>query len=445
MEGIARIAWSLTLAWNVAFREHESFLRLFLYVVGTEMIMEKPDEEGRRGLAGVLALCAAIFFIDASHSVVIPIFPSFAVALGASMMVIGALGSASGVARALFSIPLGGLSDRLGRKRVMLMGMIFFAITPILYTVSSYPLSLIPARVVLGVGMASTFSIGFVYVSELAATPIRSVAQGLYLSSMGLGFTLGPLLGGITAKIWGYSVSFYLSSGFALIGLLILFAVPSSVSGENETVGRRPFEGRSAGFREVLAEPRMMAACLANFLNSMLFSALFIFFPLYGGRIGFDESQIGFGFAVRGLSSTLIRFPTGASAKRIGVMRLMTVGLGVSAVVLLVLPSFEETMVLSLLLGLQGVAYGIYLTAGNTFVTEEAPAELRGTAIGVYSTFSNISGVISPLMLGVIAEAWGLRGPFQVSAVLCLVGMVVMLVLVKKGEGSSIKMHEETP
>ena len=126
-------------------------------------------------------------------------------------------------------------------------------------------------------------------------------------------------------------------------------------------------------------------------------------------------------------------------------MRLMTVGLGVSAVVLLVLPSFEETMVLSLLLGLQGVAYGIYLTAGNTFVTEEAPVELRGTAIGVYSTFSNISGVISPLILGAIAEEWGLRGPFQVSAVLCLVGMVVMLVLVKKGEGSSIKMHEESP
>jgi len=406
------------------------------------MTKERLNEGQRRNLTGVLALCASIFFIDASHSVVIPIFPSFAVALGASLMAIGVLGSASGFSRALFSIPLGSLSDRFGRKRVMLMGMICFTVAPLIYAISSNSLSLIPARVVLGVAMASTFSIGFVYVSELAATPIRSMAQGLYLTSMGLGFTLGPLLGGITAEMWGYPVSFYLSSGLALIGLLVLLSVRISESREHDAAEQRHFKSGSYSFREVLAEPRMMAACLANFLNSMLFSALFIFFPLYSGLIGFDSSQVGFGFAVRGLSSTLIRFPTGASAKRIGILRLMTVGLGLSALVLLVLPSFEEIMVLTLLLAVHGFAYGIFFTAGNAFVTEEAPAALRGTAIGVYSTFSNISGVISPVILGAIAEGWGLRGAFQVSAILCLAGMVVMLGLVKKGEGSIIKIHE---
>jgi len=403
------------------------------------MTKEELGQGESRGLAGVLALCASIFFIDASHSVVIPIFPSFAVALGASLMVIGVLGSASGVARALFSIPLGSFSDRFSRKRVMMMGMICFTITPLIYAVSSHPLTLIPARVVLGVAMASTFSVGFVYVSELAAAPIRSVAQGLYLTSMGLGFTLGPMLGGITAETWGYPTSFCLSSGLALAGLLTLLLVRSTDSRDRDLVEQGSFRGSPVGFRTVLAEPGMLAACVANFLNSMLFSALFIFFPLYGGLIGFDESQVGFGFAVRGLSSTLIRFPTGASARRIGILRLMVLGLGLSALVLLVLPSFQDIMFLSLLLGVQGVAYGVYLTAGNAFVTDEAPAALRGTAIGVYSTFSNISGVISPLILGAIAEDWGLQRTFQASAILCLAGMVVVLGLLNKGEEEGIK------
>ena len=82
----------------------------------------------------------------------------------------------------------------------MLLGMLCFVLAPLIYNYSSSPLHLFPARIILGFGMASTFSIGFVYVSEVAPIRWRGLFQGLYMTSMGIGFTLGPLAGGLVAK-----------------------------------------------------------------------------------------------------------------------------------------------------------------------------------------------------------------------------------------------------
>lgn len=398
-------------------------------------MIEEPDEDVRGGLGGIVALCVAIFFADASWSAAIPTFPSFAMTLGASLTMIGILAAASSISTTLSSIPLGSLSDRLGRRGVMLIGFSCFAVTPLMYVVSSDPIHLFVPRVLLGIAMGSTFSIGFVYMTELAARRFRSTAQGLYMTSMGIGFTLGPLIGGITAKAYGYATSFYFGACFGLAGLLtVLIAMRSKEKSVDpkEAID----ESGSEGFQDVLADPKIVAAGAANFFNSMLFSATITFFPLYGVQVGFDESQVGVSLTARGLSSTASRFPTGVVARRGNVLKLMIVGLGMTAITLLFLPLFADILTIGLILGVQGVAYGIYLTAGNAYIAEVAPTGRRGTAIGVYSTFSNISGVVSPIFLGALAEAWGLRVAFQFSAALAMAGTILTLVLAWKGEKS---------
>lgn len=396
--------------------------------------MSGEQSEGWRGeIGGAVILCVVIFFADASSSSTIPTFPFYATSLGASITMIGALASASGLIWMLSSVPLGLLSDRIGRRRIMLLGMLCFVVGPLIYSLSTDPLHLLPARVILGVAMASTFSIGFVYISEAAPEMRRGLIQGLYMTSMGVGFTVGPLLGGLTAKAWGYESSFYTSSGLALVGLALLFLVPVP---ETPGISRNDPESVLSGFRRVLANPRIAAAGAANFFNSLIFSAIMVYFPLFGRSIGLDEPQVGLGLTVRGLVSTVSRFPTGTIALRIGALKLMALGLVVSAAALFALPSFEGLVVISAILGVQGAAYGVYLTSGNMYVTEEAPPEQRGTAMGVYSTFSNVSGVLSPLILGAASEAWGFRGAFWASSTLALGGTAVVLALSRKGRES---------
>jgi len=389
-------------------------------------------DSGEGSLRGVIALCVTIFFMDATGSSIIPLYPIYARSLGASVALIGAIASSTGLTTVLLSIPLGSLSDRLGRKRVMLFGIACSALTPLLYSLASEPLHLLPARVIQGIAMGATFNIGFVYVTEIAPEARKGIAQGLFLTSMGLGFTVGPLVGGFAAQSVGYDLAFYISAGLASCGFVtLLLFVPErrmTVSGPR----RSPFEG----FRELVGNPRILAAGVANFFNSMIFSTLMIFFPLYGSSIGLNESRVGMGLTVRGLASTVTRIPVGMAMPRLGLLNMMAFGLATSAALIFTIPAFETLILLSVILGLQGVSYGIYLTSANTYVTEVAPEGKEGASMGVFSTFANISGIISPIVLGAVAEAWGIETTFKASSALAAVGLVILLALSRTNSDS---------
>jgi MFS family permease len=107
---------------------------------------------------------------------------------------------------------------------------------------------------------------------------------------------------------------------------------------------------------------------------------------------------------IRGLLSTVIRFPAEALSEGKTVLRLMTLSLVLSAVTYFILSVSTGLTFLILILAILGITYCVFLTSGNMYITQEATPEHRGAAKGVYTSFSNVSNVISPLILGGIAH-----------------------------------------
>ena len=380
--------------------------------------------KGLRGVTRDVALVSvAIFFLDASHSTVIPLFPGFAQGIGASLSVLGSYDSVSAVFMFLLAIPLGRLSDRLGRKRMIIPGTVLFILVPLSYILASSPLHLYPIRVGLGLGLGLVFGNGFLLMSEMAEPGFRNTAQGIYMASMGLGFTLGPLIGGFTAKLYGADTSFVISSALGVAGLLVL-----SLVRERRRVAAGP-ERKAPRLRDLLADARILASGVANYVNSLMYIAVTLFFPVYGVNIGFDEAEVGIGLTSRGLASTLVRLPVGALTRHVRALNLMLLGLAFSAATVYGVSGATTLVLVTVLMGLQGVAYGIYLTSGNVYVAEEAPEELRGTAMAVYSMFGSVSGMVNPLLLGVIAESFGGRGALRFAAGFTLIGIAAVYAL----------------
>jgi len=377
----------------------------------------------------VVLLSLAIFFTDASHSAVIPIFPGYARGVGASLSMLGSYGSVAAIAMLLLSLPLGRLSDRYGRRCMMVPGLILFVVVPLSYMAATSPYHLYPIRVALGVGVGLIFGNGFLLMSEVAEPGFRNVAQGLYMTSMGLGFTLGPLVGGFAAKLVGPSLSFKLSSGFAVLGLLVLLMVR-----EKKVEGGRT--GAQTGLNELVGDPRILASGVANFVNSVMFNAVTLFFPVYGSDIGLDEAEVGIGLTSRGLASTAVRLPVGSLTRRIKALNLMAAGLLLSAATIFTVSNSVGLVLVSVLMGVQGVAYGVYLTSGNVYVSEEAPRDRKATAMAVYSMFGNIGGIVGPAVLGVIAERAGANGALQFSAAAAVMGVALALALARRDAGS---------
>lgn len=387
---------------------------------------------GLRGVTRDVALVSvAIFFLDASHSTVIPLFPGFAQGIGASLSVLGSYDSVSAVFMLLLAIPFGRLSDRLGRKRMIIPGTLLFILVPLSYILASGPLQLYPIRVGLGLGLGLVFGNGFLLMSEVAEPGFRNTAQGIYMASMGLGFTLGPLVGGFTAKLYGAHTSFVVSSALGAAGLLVL-----SLVRERRSTAAGP-ERRAPRLGDLLADTRILASGVANYVNSLMYIAVTLFFPVYGANIGFDEAEMGIGLTSRGLASTLVRLPVGALTRHVRALNLMLLGLAFSAATLYGVSGATTLILVTALMGLQGIAYGIYLTSGNVYVAEEAPEELRGTAMAVYSMFGNVSGIVNPLLLGVIAESLGGGGAMRFAAGFTLLGIAAVYALARRGKPSS--------
>ncbi|MCW4013790.1 MAG: MFS transporter [Candidatus Bathyarchaeota archaeon] len=386
----------------------------------------------KRGVSReVILLCLAIFFADASHSTVIPIFPAFAQQTGASLSTLGSYGSISALAMLLFSLPLGRLSDKHGRKHMMIPGLILFIIVPLSYLLVASPLHLYPVRLMLGLGVGLIFSNGFLLMTEISEPGFRNTAQGMYMTSMGIGFTLGPLVGGFTAKLYGYTTSFLISAVFGFLSLLLLYFVEEKHRERSVVSG-----GASLTISSIIKDPKVLAAGVANYLNALMFNALTLFFPVYGASVGFDESEIGSGFTARGLASTLVRLPVGALTGRVSSLVLMVFGLALSALTIYGVSEISLLVFVSVLLGVQGIAYGVYLTSGNVYVAANSDEEYRGTAMAVYSMFGNLSGIINPLILGVIAENYGAKGALQFSSAFTLLGLVIVYMLARNREQS---------
>jgi MFS family permease len=345
---------------------------------------------------------------------------------------LGSYGSVSALTMLLFSLPLGKLSDRYGRKRMIIPGLTLFILVPLSYLLASTPIHLYPIRMLLGLSLGLVFGNGFLLMTEVADEEFRNTAQGMYMTSMGIGFTIGPLIGGFSTKIYGSKVCFIISAVFGTLSLLLFYLVREK---KREKVNDYPRE--SISISSIVKDRKVLAAGVANFLNSLMFNALTLFFPVYGASIGFDESQIGTGFTTRGLASTAIRLPIGSLTKQIRALYLMILGLILSSFMIFGVSQLTLLTFVSILMGVQGIAYGIYLTSGNVYIAQTSEEGSRGTAMAVYSMFGNLSGIINPLILGLIAENIGSKGALQFSSIMTLLGVFLVYFLAVKSDISA--------
>lgn len=369
----------------------------------------------------VLALCSMIFMANIYSGITFPSLSLYAQSLGASLTLIGALSGVGGLARILFSVPVGMISDSIGRKTVLSAGMLLCVVSSILFAVVPNSYFLFPVRVLASLAGVSYF-LAVAYMGDVVAKHERGLAIGLYLTCMGLGFTVGPFIGGRVAEAHGYRASYQIAAISSVIGFVIVRAgLPGKRSSHGVTSGQsKMWFGK---LKPMVQEPQLLAASLANFLTSVMFGTIMSFFPLYAASLSLGQGAIGSMFSVRALCSTSARMPTGLLTNRFSSRGLMLVALTLMMVVAFLVSNTTSPATLGLLLASEGIAYGMFLTSGQAFVAGRSTESDRGTTFGVYSTAGSLGGAMAPFVLGFIADQWGLAVVFRVTGALVFVGI----------------------
>jgi DHA1 family tetracycline resistance protein-like MFS transporter len=320
-----------------------------------------------------------------------------------------------------------------------MIGLISYAVAMASFAVAPSPALLVPGRLILGVAMVGSFWIAAAYLGDIVAPEERGIAFGLSTTAMGLGFAVGPIIGGTLADAvslrWAYAIG-------AVIGLLTAGYVRRSLwqpARKRTTLSR----GR-ASIRESLAVGRsraLIAISVASILFAFSFEgAVATIFPLHGRDVGITDAAIGTMFALRALVSSAVRLPGGTLAGRFGSRRVVLIAAVVEIAAMIGLGLSDTRGALMLFLAIEGLAFGAFLASSQSYLAEHTVAETRGAATGFYSMVGGLGNTLAPLSLGFIGDRAGLSAPFFFTTALMILGLTLISWLwYRPGDGGAVQ------
>jgi len=370
--------------------------------------------------------------------IIAPVFPKLVIQLegGNETSAAGAVGLFGTVWAAMqfvFAPVLGALSDRVGRRPVILvscLGLGFdYAVMALAPTVGW----LFVGRVLSGI-TASSFSTSFAYIADVTEPDERAGRFGLLGMAFGLGFILGPAVGGVLGEI-GLRAPFWAAGALSLVGAAYgWFVLPESLSIER----RAAFEWRRANpvgsIGLLRAREALLGLAVVAFLYRVAHDALPSLFVLYGDyRFGWTARTVGFALAGVGVSMIVQGGLVGAAVKRLGEPRALVTGLafGAAAFTLYGLAPSGGLFLLGIPVG--GL-FGLTYPALQGLMTRRVGADEQGRLQGAIASVMGIAGVIAPVLFTQVFAAaigrlrpLGLPGaPFLLAALLLVTAMVVL-------------------
>jgi MFS transporter, DHA1 family, tetracycline resistance protein len=361
-------------------------------------------------------LLATVFIDLVGFGIVLPLLPLYADRFGASGTQIGILVLSYSAAQLLLAPIWGALSDRFGRRRILIVGLLGSAVSYLVFAYAGSVAILLLSRIMAGVGGAN-IPVAQAYVADLTPPEKRAGYMGLIGAAFGLGFIFGPVLAGVLAPIAPELPGLAAAGLCAGNAVLAVFFLPESRPSRNDgelgtaTPARvGALLGQVRQFRAVLARRDLSAILLLTLLFTTAFSFMHPTFPLFASeRFGLAAREVGWLFAYLGLVSALVQ----------GLLvRVMVARMGEEWVVRrAALPFVAGFLLIAwapavpyLLLGLALLALGFggTLPALVSLLSQSASREVQGGSLGVGQSVGAMGRIVGPLIAGIL---WDLAGP----------------------------------
>jgi DHA1 family multidrug resistance protein-like MFS transporter len=386
-------------------------------------------ESNRRQIA---VLSFALVVVMLGYGMVIPLFPFYIEMMGAGGSALGLLVATSAFLELLFGPLWGSVSDRVGRKPILLLGLLGYSLSSLLFGLSTELWMLFASRALSGVLSSATMATALAYVSDSTSERDRGGGMGVLGAAAGLGLILGPAAGGWLGSD-SLALPFFIAAGFSLMALLLAALwLPESLP-----VEARPRAGkvRTVDLGAVWRALRGPIGLLM-FLLSLVSFALTNFesiFGLYAAQeLGYGPERVGVILAVVGLVSTLGKAVLiGPLTRRWGEPPIIKVSLASSAagfVVLLLATTYPGVL----------LATGVFILSKTLLRTviialaSKRATSGQGATMGLSNSFMNLGRIVGPIWAGFVFDV-DASYPYLSGAAIMLAGFGISLIWLSPG------------
>jgi MFS family permease len=364
-------------------------------------------------------LFGATLFSYTALSMLIPTFPTYVLELGGDTAQVGLTWGAFTAGILLFRPIVGRWTDQKGRRWVALLGTTIFFIAPLLYAVITSMEWLYVVRFLHGIGSAAFTTAAVTLVTDCTTTENRGQTLGLMGVANNLGFAFGPWMGYQIVETWGFPTMFVSAAGLALISVLVALPirelVPPALSHE-----------RIAYPRAVLRRSVLIPSTLL-LVSAIIHTSIMTFLPVF-----LQERQAlnaGAYFMILGLTMLLTRLFAGpvmnAQTQRPVIILSL---LGITAGVLIIVQASNAVWLLGAAV-IYGIGFATFRPVLTAFLAGHTPAAVRGAVFSFYEGAYDLGMSLSGIVLGMVANSFGLSTMFYVVCAVGLVGQIVGLTL----------------
>jgi multidrug resistance protein len=386
--------------------------------------MEIPKEgfkmEGNAKMA-LLVVAIAIFTDMAIYSMIVPILPQYATELGASQQMIGIMFASYALMLLIASPVFGVISDRVGRKAPMVLGLAGLFLSTLLFAYANDITLLIVARSLQGISAAATYTAGLALLADFFPPDRRQWATGIAITGSFVGTLVAPGIGGYLFELGGYHLPFLAAAGLVAIdGIARIFLLkdpPARVAAENGII------------RSMLKDPVILTVGGLILITSGVISMLEPTLPLFlQTQMGTSPGAIGILFGILALASVIFAPVAYKLSDAFGRKRVILAGMVLTAIALPTLALPSSFILEAVAMAVLGAVLSVMLSSAPQEMTDAVDrrgSNAYGSVYAYYNIAMSFGMMVGPVVGGVLAGYLGLA----LALVVCAAGLVAYALL----------------
>ncbi|MDD3024026.1 MAG: MFS transporter [Syntrophomonadaceae bacterium] len=382
-------------------------------------------------------LFAAIFLVGMGFSIIMPVLPYYAESLGANAFQLGMLMTVYAVCQFIFAPIWGAYSDRVGRKPVLLVGILGFSITFIMFGFATQLWMLYLIRIAGGILSCATMPTAMAYVGDSTSLEKRGSAMGMIGAAMGMGMIFGPAIGGLLSGI-SLAFPFVFAGLLALVNAIAVWILLSeSLPSEQRVIHRIERISLLEGLRTPLAV-LFLCICLAS-IGESIHQGTFALFA--EAKLSFKAHDIGWAFTTAGIVMALVQgLLVGRMINWLGEEKTAGIGIilmGSSFVLFIFLFNIASSIVFMAVFSAGTALIRPSITAAVSKRTTSA----QGAAMGILNGYDSLGRVIGPALGGFMLDQ-GLYFGYYTAIIVSVLGLLTLLIGTRRAGKHKYELKE---
>lgn len=344
-------------------------------------------------------LFAVMFLVMVGFGIIIPVLPFYAEEIGASPTQLGLLMAVYSFMQLLFAPIWGRVSDKIGRKPVIMIGILGLSLSFLMMAWSTELWMLFAARIVGGILSSANMPTVMAYVADITSPEDRGKGMGIIGAATGLGFIFGPAIGGVFSE-QSLNLPFYLAAASSLLTFFFVMVVLK----ESLTPEQRKAQetGKKPSLIEALKGPNSILFILQLFVSLSLagLEATYAYFA--AATAGLEAVQLGYIFMIMGLAQAFVQGGlVGKLTKRFGEGFVIQLGIVVSAIGFSLILFTDNFFTAALFLTIFGIGNGFIRPGVSSLLTKTSSAG-HGSVTGLLSSFDSLGRIVGPPLGGLL-------------------------------------------